>query len=210
MLPCLAGLEAQKQVLTRLASDLKGFILSSLFLLIKQKCIYGLGTLTFMVGGSVEDYNKSAKVLEHMGANIVHCGDSGTGQVAKLCNNLVLGISMVGVSEAMNLGETLGIDLKVLAGILNTSTARCWSSDTYNPAPGVIETAPSSRDYEGGFASALMLKDLGLVTDVAKKSGVPLPAGANVHAFYQLMVSKGLGGKDFSVAYKFLNDKSDK
>lgn len=166
----------------------------------------GVGTLTFMVGGAAEDYAKSSDILAHMGANIVHCGDSGTGQVAKLCNNLILAISMVGVSEAMNLGKVLGIDLNVLAGILNTSTARCWSSDTYNPAPGVIETAPASRDYQGGFASSLMLKDLGLVTDAAKKSGVPLPAGANVHAFYQLLVSKGLGDKDFSVAYKFLND----
>ena len=97
-------------------------------------------------------------VLAGMGKNIVHCGATGMGQVAKVCNNLVLGISMAAVSEAMSLGVALGIDPKVLAGIVNTSTGRCWSSDTYNPYPGVIETAPSSRGYSGGFGTDLMLK----------------------------------------------------
>jgi len=118
------------------------------------------GTLTFMVGGSAASYESVKPVLSGMGKNIVHCGDTGTGQVAKICNNLVLGITMAGVAEAMALGESLGIDPKVLGGIMNTSTGRCWSSDTYNPYPGLIETAPSSRGYTGGFGTDLMLKDL--------------------------------------------------
>uniref|UniRef100_A0A7S2RG04 3-hydroxyisobutyrate dehydrogenase n=1 Tax=Mucochytrium quahogii TaxID=96639 RepID=A0A7S2RG04_9STRA len=162
------------------------------------------GTLTFMVGGSEDSFERSKAVLQNMGGNIVHCGDVGTGQVAKLCNNMILAVSMLGVSEAMSLGSKLGIDRKTLAGILNTSTARCWSSDTYNPAPGVMEGVPASRDYEGGFGSALMLKDLGLVQDAAKSVGAPIPMGEHAHSFYQLLVQNGLGQKDFGVAYKFL------
>jgi len=170
------------------------------------------GTLTFMVGGPDHVFTKSQDLLSHMGKNLVHCGDVGTGQVAKLCNNMVLGISMIGVSEAMNLGSKLGMDRSKLAGILNTSTARCWSSDTYNPAPGVMEGVPSSRGYEGGFGSALMLKDLGLVADAAKQAGAPIPMGESAHAFYQLLVANGHGPKDFSVAFKFLGgeDKDPK
>ncbi|GBG32845.1 3-hydroxyisobutyrate dehydrogenase, mitochondrial [Hondaea fermentalgiana] len=163
-----------------------------------------LGTLTFMVGAKPEEFSRCEPILSLMGKSTVHCGDIGTGQVAKLCNNLVLGISMLGVSEAMNLGSRLGIDRKVLAGIMNTSTARCWSSDTYNPAPGVMEGVPSARDYENGFGSALMLKDLGLVADAAKKIGAPIPMGENAHALYQIMVAQGYGSKDFGIAFKFL------
>jgi len=97
------------------------------------------GTLTFMVGGSIKSFNAVNPLLTCMGSNIVHCGDIGTGQTAKLCNNMILAVSMLGVSEAMNLGVKLGMDRNKLAGILNTSTARCWSSDTYNPCPGVME-----------------------------------------------------------------------
>lgn len=162
------------------------------------------GTLTFMVGGPEATFERCGPLLALMGKNVVHCGDVGTGQVAKLCNNMVLAVSMVGVSEAMNLGSKLGMDRSKLAGILNTSTARCWSSDTYNPAPGVMEGVPSSRGYEGGFGTALMLKDLGLVQDAARAAGAPIPMGASAQAFYQTMVAHGLGGKDFSVAFKFL------
>jgi 3-hydroxyisobutyrate dehydrogenase len=112
------------------------------------------GTLTFMVGGAREAFDKAKPILECMGKNVVYCGGPGNGQVVKICNNLVLGISMIGVSEAMNLGIKLGMDPKTLAGIFNTSSARCWSSDTYNPVPGVIDGVPSSRNYDGGFGSA--------------------------------------------------------
>ncbi|WP_233868828.1 3-hydroxyisobutyrate dehydrogenase [Paraburkholderia adhaesiva] len=160
------------------------------------------GTLTFMVGGSAAAYESVKPVLSGMGRNIVHCGDTGTGQVAKICNNLVLGITMAGVAEAMALGESLGIDPKVLGGIMNTSTGRCWSSDTYNPFPGVIETAPSSRGYTGGFGTDLMLKDLGLATDAAKNVRQPAYMGALAQQLYQAMSSRGDGKLDFSAIIK--------
>ena len=156
------------------------------------------GTLTFMVGATPELFNRIQPVLSDMGRNIVHCGEVGTGQVAKVCNNLLLGISMIGVAEAMALGDALGIDTKVLASIINTSTGRCWSSDTYNPWPGIIETAPSSRGYTGGFGADLMLKDLGLATEAAKQVRQPVLLGALAQQLYQSMSQRGEGGKDFS------------
>ncbi|MEM5404435.1 MULTISPECIES: 3-hydroxyisobutyrate dehydrogenase [Paraburkholderia] len=160
------------------------------------------GTLTFMVGGSAAHYESVKPVLSGMGKNIVHCGETGTGQVAKICNNLVLGVTMAGVAEAMALGEALGIDPKVLGGIMNTSTGRCWSSDTYNPYPGVIETAPSSRGYTGGFGTDLMLKDLGLATDAAKGVHQPAYMGALAQQLYQALSSHGDGKLDFSAIIK--------
>jgi len=166
------------------------------------------GTLTFMVGGTKEEFERATPVLKFMGANVAHCGPIGTGLVAKLCNNQILAATMLAVSESMNLGIKMGMDRKALAAILNTSTARCWSSDTYNPVPGVMEGVPSSRDYEGGFASALMLKDLGLAQDAAKATGVDVPMGKRALALYQEICSgkKGLANKDFSVAFKFLEE----
>jgi 3-hydroxyisobutyrate dehydrogenase len=156
------------------------------------------GTLTFMVGGAPALYEQIKPVLAGMGKNIVHCGDCGTGQVAKICNNMLLGISMIGVAEAMSLGEALGIDANVLAGIINTSTGRCWSSDTYNPYPGVIETAPASRGYTGGFGTDLMLKDLGLAAEAARQVKQPVMLGALAQQLYQLLSQHGSGGLDFS------------
>lgn len=162
------------------------------------------GTLTFMVGGSDQEFARASPILKGMGETLVHCGKLGSGEVAKLCNNLVLAISMLGVSEAMNIGLKLGIDKKRLADILNTSSARCWSSDTYNPVPGVMDNVPSSNNYEGGFGTDLMLKDLGLASDAAKAAKAPIPLGSAAQQFYQQVSVNGLGGKDFSVAYKFL------
>ncbi|MFO2466578.1 3-hydroxyisobutyrate dehydrogenase [Pseudomonas sp. 15FMM2] len=156
------------------------------------------GTLTFMVGATPQLFETLQPVLAQMGRNIVHCGEVGTGQIAKICNNLLLGITMVGVSEAMALGNALGIDTQVLAGIINSSTGRCWSSDTYNPWPGVIETAPSSRGYTGGFGADLMLKDLGLATEAARQVHQPVVLGAVAQQLYQSMSQRGEGGKDFS------------
>jgi 3-hydroxyisobutyrate dehydrogenase len=168
------------------------------------------GTLTFMVGGTAAVYESVKPVLSGMGKNIVHCGDTGTGQVAKICNNLVLGVTMAGVAEAMALGEALGIDPKVLGGIMNTSTGRSWSSDTYNPFPGVIETAPSSRGYTGGFGTDLMLKDLGLATDAAKGVRQPAFMGALAQQLYQAMSSRGDGKLDFSAVIKlYRGEKSE-
>ena len=156
------------------------------------------GTLTFMVGATSALFTTLQPVLAQMGRNIVHCGEVGTGQIAKICNNLLLGISMVGVSEAMALGNALGIDTGVLAGIINSSTGRCWSSDTYNPWPGIVETAPSSRGYSGGFGADLMLKDLGLATEAARQAKQPVILGAVAQQLYQSMSQRGEGGKDFS------------
>lgn len=160
------------------------------------------GTLTFMVGGSAAAFEQVRPVLSAMGKNLVHCGAAGAGQGAKICNNLVLGITMAGVAEAMSLGEALGIDPKVLGGIINTSTGRCWSSDTYNPFPGVIETAPSSRGYTGGFGTDLMLKDLGLAGDAAKSVRQPVYLGALAQQLYQANSSQGAGKLDFSAVIR--------
>ncbi len=156
------------------------------------------GSLTFMVGAAPALFESIRPILAHMGKNIVHCGDSGTGQVAKICNNLLLGISMIGAAEAMNLGASLGIDPKVLAGIINTSSGRCWSTDTYNPYPGVMDNVPAARGYAGGFGTDLMLKDLGLAADAARQAKQPVPMGAMAQQLYQLWSSRGAGGQDFS------------
>ncbi|MGA2190793.1 MAG: 3-hydroxyisobutyrate dehydrogenase [Steroidobacteraceae bacterium] len=156
------------------------------------------GTLTFMVGAEPALFERIRPVLAHMGKNIVHCGAAGTGQVAKICNNLLLGISMIGVAEAMNLGAALGIDPKVLAGIINTSSGRCWSSDTYNPYPGVLDNVPAARGYSGGFGTDLMLKDLGLATDAAKQARQSVAMGAMAQQLYQLWSAHGAGTQDFS------------
>jgi 3-hydroxyisobutyrate dehydrogenase len=166
-------------------------------------------TLTFMVGAATEDSFKDAEaLLQHLGKKVVHCGDVGMGQAAKLCNNLVLGISMAAVCEGHVLGGRLGLDPKVLADILNTSSGRCWSSDTYNPCPGVMEGVPSARGYTGGFACDLMVKDLGLATAAAQNSKprLGLPMGGLAHQLYMMMSAHGSGTKDFSALYEFLNE----
>ncbi|WP_396330910.1 3-hydroxyisobutyrate dehydrogenase [Burkholderia anthina] len=160
------------------------------------------GTLTFMVGAPDALFERIRPVLLDMGKNVVHCGGTGTGQIAKICNNLLLGISMMGVSEAMALGAALGIEPSVLAGIINTSTGRCWSSDTYNPYPGVNDAAPAARGYTGGFAANLMLKDLGLATEAARNARQPVWLGALAQQLYQSMSQQGLGTLDFSACVK--------
>jgi 3-hydroxyisobutyrate dehydrogenase len=156
------------------------------------------GTLTFMVGGEAKDFEASKPVLQGMGKNIVHCGASGNGQVAKICNNMMLAIEMIATSEGMTLAARLGMDPKLFASIVNTSSGRCWSSDTYNPYPGVLENAPASRAYAGGFGSDLMLKDLTLVTDAAKVAKHPVMLGALAQQIYQKHSVDGNGAKDFS------------
>ena len=156
------------------------------------------GTLTFMVGGDAADYEAVKPVLQAMGKNIVHCGASGNGQVAKICNNMMLAIEMIATSEGMTLASKLGMDPKVFASIVNTSSGRCWSSDTYNPFPGVLENVPASRGYSGGFGADLMLKDLTLVADAAKAARHPVMLGALAQQIYQKHSVDGHGAKDFS------------
>lgn len=162
------------------------------------------GTLTFMVGGEDAALKLGNPLFDAMGKNTVHCGAAGMGQVAKMANNLSLAISMIGTSEALLLGQSLGMDTKVLSDIISTSTGRCWSVDTYNPCPGVMDGVPASRGYTGGFGVDLMLKDLGLATEAAKLSGSPVPLGAAAQQMYALMSAKGEGGKDFSSVFEFL------
>lgn len=173
------------------------------------------GTLTFMVGGVSKDSPLFTKrivpILSRMGKNIVACGEAvGSGEAAKLCNNLVLGISMSAVSEALVLGEKLGLDPKVLSQIFNTSTARCWSSDSYNPYPGVMENVPSSRNYEGGFACALMLKDLKLAKLAAESVNQQLNFGDLSVEQYEKAVEQGLANKDFSAILQLFKHASQK
>lgn len=165
-------------------------------------------TLTFMVGGETEAFERAQPILASMGKNIVHCGGPGTGQVAKVANNMLLAISMIGAAEAMSLGVSLGMDPKVLAGIINTSSGRCWSSDTYNPYPGVLDSAPASRGYTGGFGAALMLKDLGLATSAARTVGQTVPMGGLAEQLYRAFVNQGNGQLDFSAIIKLLAGSS--
>jgi 3-hydroxyisobutyrate dehydrogenase len=165
------------------------------------------GTLTFMVGGDEAAFARAKPLLAQMGKNTVHCGPSGNGQVVKICNNLILAISMCGVAEAMNLGVSLGMDPKIMSSIVNSSSGRCWSSDTYNPVPGVLPSVPSSRGYAGGFAVDLMAKDVSLAVAAASAIKAPLPLGGAAQQLYHLLSKQGMGGKDFSVVYDFLSRK---
>ncbi|KAG1680018.1 3-hydroxyisobutyrate dehydrogenase, mitochondrial [Nymphon striatum] len=141
------------------------------------------GTLTFMVGGKESEFGAVKELLQCMGKNIVYCGNVGNGQAAKICNNMLLGISMIGTAETMNLGMRLGLDPKLLASVLNTSSGRCWSSELYNPVPGVLNNVPSSNDYSGGFGTALMAKDLGLAQNSATRTTTSTPMGSLAHQF---------------------------
>ncbi|CDH57833.1 3-hydroxyisobutyrate mitochondrial [Lichtheimia corymbifera JMRC:FSU:9682] len=164
------------------------------------------GTLTFMVGGpSAEAVEKIKPTLSLMGRNVVYCGQNGTGQVAKLCNNMLLAISMAGVSEAMLLGARLGMDPLLLGSIINNSTGRCWSSDTNNPHPGVVPTAPASRDYQGGFSTHLMAKDLRLAMKSAEDSATnPVLGTMAAKMFNDLAKTDEYGKLDFSSVYKWM------
>ncbi|XP_069032199.1 3-hydroxyisobutyrate dehydrogenase a isoform X2 [Embiotoca jacksoni] len=166
-----------------------------------------MGKLTFMVGGVEEEYNAAQELLTSMGANVVYCGQVGTGQAAKICNNMLLAIGMIGTAETMNLGIRLGLDPKLLAKILNMSSGRCWSSDIYNPVPGVMEGVPSANNYQGGFGTTLMAKDLGLAQNTATSTKTPILLGSLAHQIYRVMCSRGYANKDFSSVFQFLREE---
>lgn len=157
-----------------------------------------------MVGAnSQEDFDTAKPILELMGKNIVYCGQNGNGQVAKICNNMLLGVSMIAVSETMQLGIKLGMEPKLLANILNTSSGRCWSSDTYNPCPGVMPTAPASREYQGGFGNTLMAKDLRLAVNAAQDAHSTVAIGALAAQIYnQVSSTPEYQSLDFSSVFK--------
>ncbi len=162
------------------------------------------GTLTFMVGGPPDSFERARELLDIMGRNIFHAGDAGAGCAAKLCNNMLLGISMVGTCEAFNLARQLGLDAETLYRISSTATGRCWSLNDYCPAPGPVPAAPSNRGYRGGFSGSLMLKDLVLAMDAARQAGVATPLGAQAAQVYAMMDVAGMGDLDFSSAIRFL------
>ena len=156
------------------------------------------GTLTFICGGTVEDVQRAEPVLLQMGKKVFRAGDHGAGQTAKLCNNMLLAIHMIGTCEALQLGADHGLDPKVLSEIMLASSGRNWSLELYNPWPGVMENVPASRDYAGGFAVNLMNKDLGLAIEAAMDSGTNTPLGALAKSLYALHASEGNGQLDFS------------
>jgi 3-hydroxyisobutyrate dehydrogenase len=161
-------------------------------------------TLTFMCGGTDRAFERARRILERMGKRIVLAGGAGAGQAAKICNNMLLAVSMIGTCEAFVLAEKLGLDAQKLFDIASTSSGQCWSLSTYCPVPGPVPTAPSNRDYQGGFAVALMLKDLRLSQAAAQASGATTPLGAEATQLYSLFAAKGHGGLDFSGIIRML------
>jgi len=161
-------------------------------------------TLTFMVGGGEEAFAKAKPILEAMGKTIVHAGGAGNGQAAKICNNMVLGASMIAVSEAFVLAERLGLDHQKLFDIASKSSGQCWSMTSYCPVPGPVPTSPANRDYQAGFTAAMMLKDLKLAQDAARIAGAATPIGAEAAALYDLYCAHGNGAKDFSSIIRFV------
>jgi len=162
------------------------------------------GTLTFMVGGSAAGFERARPILERMGKTIVHAGPAGNGQAAKICNNMMLAVAMIGVCEGFQLAEKLGLDIQKLFDISTKSTGQSWAMTNYCPAPGPVPAAPSNRDYQAGFTADMMLKDLKLAQQAAQAAGAVTPLGAGAAALYQLLAGSGLGAKDFSVMFRFL------
>ena len=161
-------------------------------------------TLTFMVGGGEAAFARGLPVLQAMGKNIFHAGGPGAGQAVKICNNMMLAINMVGVAEGFLLGQKLGLDWTKLHEITSTATSQSWALTSYCPAPGPVPAAPSNRDYAPGFMAALMLKDLNLSQAAAEATGAPTPLAAHALQFYQAVVDRGDGTKDFSVVFRWL------
>lgn len=162
------------------------------------------GTLTFMIGGSDEALEKARPALEVMGGRLVHCGEGGAGQAAKMCNNMLLGISMIGACEAFALADKLGLSQQALFDVVSTSSGSCWSVNTYCPVPGVGPKSPADNDYKPGFMAALMLKDLDLSQRAADETGAATPMGAHATDIYRKFVEEGHGPEDFSGIIRFL------
>lgn len=163
------------------------------------------GTLTFMVGGSEAAFAKGRPLFEIMGAKAVHCGEAGAGQAAKICNNMILGISMIGVCEAFHLADKLGLDRQAMFDVASTSSGSCWSLNTYCPAPGVGPESAADRGYRPGFAAELMLKDLDLSQTAAETNGAATELGRHARDVYKAFVEGGGKGKDFSAILEKLS-----
>ena len=161
-------------------------------------------TLTFMCGGAAEAFERARPILEKMGKKIVHCGTAGAGQAAKICNNMILGVTMIATAEAFVLGEKLGLSHQALFDVASTSSGQSWSLTSYCPVPGPVPTSPANRDYAPGFAAALMLKDLKLSQDAAASASAHTPLGAAATQLYSLFNDSGAGGVDFSGIIKMI------
>ena len=161
-------------------------------------------TLTFMAGGDAEAFERGGPVLAAMGKNIVHCGGPGAGQAAKICNNMILGISMIAVSEAFVLAEKLGLEAQALYNVASAASGQCWSLTAYCPVPGVGPASPADNGYKPGFAAALMLKDLALAQQAAQASGAATPLGAHAERLYREFNTAGGGAQDFSAIIRHL------
>jgi 3-hydroxyisobutyrate dehydrogenase len=167
------------------------------------------GTLTFMVGGEAAAFAKAEPVLAAMGRRIVHCGGAGAGQAAKICNNMILGISMIAVSEAFVLAEKLGLSHQALFDVASTASGQCWSLTTYCPVPGPVPSSPANRDYQPGFATALMLKDLRLAQEAAVSAGAQTALGRHAAEIYAAFEAAGHGGADFSAIINAVRAQSE-
>jgi 3-hydroxyisobutyrate dehydrogenase len=167
-------------------------------------------TLTFMVGGSAHAFARGQPVLERMGKRIVHCGEAGNGQVAKICNNMILGASMIAVSEAFVLGEKLGLSHQALFDVASASSGQCWSLTSYCPVPGPVPASPANNDYKAGFTAALMLKDLKLAKAAADSAGAQTALGAHAAEIYQTFAERSDAAKDFSAIINFVREQSEK
>ena len=163
------------------------------------------GTLTFIAGGDKEDFEQAKPYLEMMGKNIFHAGGAGAGQSVKICNNMLLAIHMIGTCEAFALGQSLGLKPEVLNEIMQASSGQNWSLEKYNPCPGLMDSVPSSNNYEGGFSVQLMLKDLGLAKDSMEKTDVKLELGHKAFEIYKKHMEEGFSDKDFSHIFKKIN-----
>jgi 3-hydroxyisobutyrate dehydrogenase len=166
------------------------------------------GSLTFMCGGTEKAFERAKPILEKMGKKIVLAGGAGAGQAAKVCNNMLLAICMIGTCEAFTLGEKLGLDHQKLFDIMSAASGQSWSLTTYCPVPGPVPTSPSNREYQGGFATALMLKDLKLSQAAAQSAGASTPLGAEAAQLYSLFAASGHGGVDFSGIIRMLRGEA--
>ena len=166
------------------------------------------GTLTFMVGGSAHAFARGKPVLERMGKRIVHCGEAGNGQAAKICNNMILGASMIAVSEAFVLGEKLGLSHQALFDVASASSGQCWSLTSYCPVPGPVPASPANNDYKAGFTAALMLKDLKLAREAANAAQAKTAIGAHAAQIYEQFAETGHGALDFSAIIKLVREQS--
>jgi 3-hydroxyisobutyrate dehydrogenase len=164
-------------------------------------------TLTFMVGGKDETFTRAKTILENLGKKIIHAGQAGSGQAAKICNNLILGISMIAVSEGFALGQKLGLDPKKFFEISSNASGQCWSMTNYCPVPGLVEKAPSNNHYKPGFTAKMMLKDLRLAQHAAENVSANIPLGAEAAVLYSLFINQGRGDWDFSGIFDFINSK---